>query len=303
MPTEPIKPYNVSCVPQLSPFRYPGGKTWFVPYVRLWLQSIKSKPQLLIEPFAGGAIVGLTAAAENLVERVILVEKDERVAAVWKTILNGSGAWLANRIVDFEFTPEAVKAELTKATETRQERAFQTLLRNRVSRGGLLAPGSGLLNKGEGEKGLGSRWYPLTLQRRILQIVEAKDRIECRKTDGVSVIRQHANQDDVAFFIDPPYTAAARNRFYTHAEIDHASLFKLVSRLKGPFLLMYDSSEKVLELAEKHKLQIRFILMKNTHNLEMQELLIGRDLSWIDNKETHGRREQELPLSTTREKL
>ena len=31
---------NVASVPQRSPFRYPGGNTWLVPYVRLWLSSI-----------------------------------------------------------------------------------------------------------------------------------------------------------------------------------------------------------------------------------------------------------------------
>jgi len=33
----PQKPINVASVPTLSPFRYPGGKTWFIPYVRKWL--------------------------------------------------------------------------------------------------------------------------------------------------------------------------------------------------------------------------------------------------------------------------
>jgi hypothetical protein len=28
---------NVASVPKLSPFRYPGGKTWFIPYIRQWL--------------------------------------------------------------------------------------------------------------------------------------------------------------------------------------------------------------------------------------------------------------------------
>ena len=47
---------NVASVPQRSPFRYPGGKTWLVPYVRLWLSSITPPLQELIEPFAGGRI-------------------------------------------------------------------------------------------------------------------------------------------------------------------------------------------------------------------------------------------------------
>ena len=30
---------NVASVPQRSPFRYPGGKTWLVPVVRQWLKQ------------------------------------------------------------------------------------------------------------------------------------------------------------------------------------------------------------------------------------------------------------------------
>ncbi|MDQ3584451.1 MAG: DNA adenine methylase [Acidobacteriota bacterium] len=58
---------NVAAVPQRSPFRYPGGKTWLVPRIRQWL---KQRPAEFIEPFAGGGIVGLTVAAENLAAHV-----------------------------------------------------------------------------------------------------------------------------------------------------------------------------------------------------------------------------------------
>src|SRR5438309_2220482 len=51
------KPVNVSSVPHRSPFRYPGGKTWLVPYIRDWLRSKQHPPAHLIEPFAGGAVV------------------------------------------------------------------------------------------------------------------------------------------------------------------------------------------------------------------------------------------------------
>jgi DNA adenine methylase len=70
---------NVASVKQRSPFRYPGGKTWLVPRVRRWLASLPQRPARLIEPFAGGAIIGLTAAAEKLAEHVILVGLDEDV--------------------------------------------------------------------------------------------------------------------------------------------------------------------------------------------------------------------------------
>ena len=53
---------NVASVPQRSPFRYPGGKTWLIPTVRQWLKQERRIPKELIEPFAGSAIVSLTGS-------------------------------------------------------------------------------------------------------------------------------------------------------------------------------------------------------------------------------------------------
>ena len=102
---------NVASVPQRSPFRYPGGKTWLIPTVRQWLKQEK-KVQLLVEPFAGGGIVSLTAAFENLSNQIMMVELDEEVAAVWETILNGKNEWLADKILKFELTHNNVNKEL-----------------------------------------------------------------------------------------------------------------------------------------------------------------------------------------------
>ena len=45
---------NVASVPQRSPFRYPGGKTWLIPQIRAWLGSLPERPAEFIEPFSGG---------------------------------------------------------------------------------------------------------------------------------------------------------------------------------------------------------------------------------------------------------
>jgi hypothetical protein len=63
---EMTKPVNVASVPQRSPFRYPGGKTWLVPYIRSWLARTQTPVSVLVEPFAGGGIVGLAAGFEGL---------------------------------------------------------------------------------------------------------------------------------------------------------------------------------------------------------------------------------------------
>ena len=96
-------PTNVAQVRQLSPFRYPGGKTWLVPEVRKWLMASKVTPSVFVEPFAGGAMAGLSTAAERLADHVFLGELDDDVAAVWQTIFHGKPAdveWLCKKIIN-----------------------------------------------------------------------------------------------------------------------------------------------------------------------------------------------------------
>jgi len=278
---------NVASVPQRSPFRYPGGKTWLVPHIRQWLNHRKPRVCEFIEPFAGGAIVSLTVAFERLADSVTMIEKDEDVAAVWMTILNlRNGHWLADRIAEFDLTEENVRAALqTPRWKLRfRGRAFKTILRNRVQRGGILAPGAGVMKVGENGRGLASRWYPETLKRRILAITELRHRITFEQADGIDTIRRNAGRKDVAFFIDPPYTVAGR-RLYTYSDIDHEELFRVTSRVAGDFLMTYDNTDEIRRLAERFGFETRLIAMKNTHNTRMTELLIGRQLDWVRQQE------------------
>lgn len=277
---------NVASVPQRSPFRYPGGKTWLIPRIRQWLGTLSYYPTKLIEPFTDGGIVSLTVAAEQLAEHVYMVELDPLVAAVWETILEdaGGGEWLANQIVAFDLTLEAVKTELAKTDLSIRQLAFQAILKNRVNRGGIMAPGAGLVKTGEAGKGLRSRWYPETLHKRILDIVKLRDKINFIHGDGLAIMQQYAKDDHVVFFIDPPYTVSSKragSRLYTYPDIDHVQLFQIANELTGDFLITYDDAEEVRELAKQYDFDMQTVAMKNTHNSTMQELLIGRNLDWI----------------------
>jgi len=274
---------NVASVPQRSPFRYPGGKTWLIPVVRRWLKSFHDKPALLIEPFAGGAIVSLTAAFEGLAESILMVERDDAVSAVWETVLNGGSRQLAERILEFDLTFENVRQELAKKDASREDLAFHTILRNRVNHGGILAPGSGVLKHGENGKGIKSRWYPETLYKRIVNISQVKERLRFIHGDGLTVMRENAHRTNIAFFIDPPYTAAGKKagkRLYSHNELDHEELFAIAAKLRGNFLMTYDNASGAKALAEKYNFNTLAIAMKNTHHAEMTELLIARNLDW-----------------------
>jgi DNA adenine methylase len=279
------KPVNVASVPQRSPFRYPGGKTWFVPTFREWLKSKSLRPRMLVEPFAGGGIISLTALFENLVDSVVMVELDEEIAAVWQSIVEGNAKWLAKRILEFDLTKEAVIKEISKKPRSTREQAFHTILKNRTFHGGILAEGSGFLKYGENGKGILSRWYPRTLAKRFENLEMVASRIEFRCADGLDVLQEFASDSDVVFFTDPPYTAGGKRagrRLYRHFELDHEKLFSICEILKGDFLITYDNADEVKAMARKHQLQMRLMPMTNTHHAKMEELVIGKDLSWLD---------------------
>jgi DNA adenine methylase len=279
------KPVNVASVPQRSPFRYPGGKTWFVPTLRSWLATMYPKPQSLVEPFAGGGITSLTALFENLVHTAVMVELDDEIAAVWESIVKGDGDWLADRILTFELSREAVINEISRCAHTKKEKAFQTILKNRTFHGGILAEGSGLLKYGENGKGIHSRWYPATIAKRILNLNSIAERIDFRCDDGLTVMKEFSSRWDVIYFIDPPYTAGGKKagkRLYKHYELDHEQLFCICEQVQGDFLMTYDNAEEVKQMARNHGFQMRLIPMNNTHHATMEELVIGRDLSWMD---------------------
>jgi DNA adenine methylase len=279
------KPVNVSSVPQRSPFRYPGGKTWFVPTFRHWITTMYPKPKILVEPFAGGGIISLTALFENLVNKAVMVELDEEIGAVWDSIVKGDAEWLANRILTFELSREAAVNEIKRLSCTQKEKAFQTILKNRTFHGGILAGGSGFLKYGENGKGIHSRWYPTTIAKRLRNLNNIVDRIDFRCDDGLKVMQEFSNRRDTIFFIDPPYTAGGKKagkRLYNYYNLDHEHLFAVCESLKGDFLMTYDNAEEVKKMARSHGFQMRLIPMTNTHHATMEELVIGKDLSWMD---------------------
>lgn len=269
---------NVASVPQRSPFRYPGGKTWLIPTVREWLRQDSNKKNL-IEPFAGGGIVSLTAAFENLADQITMVELDEEVAAVWEIILNGKNEWLADRILNFELSHENVNKELSNPNKEIKDIAFCTILKNRVFHGGIIAKGSGMLKNGENGKGIASRWYAKTLADRIRAINFIKHKIQFLHTDAFKVIEQNSDNKNAYFFIDPPYTIAGK-RLYTYFDIDHEQLFYLTSKIQGKFMLTYDDTEEIRALADKYHLAFRTIPMKTTHHLEKNEIIISDNFDW-----------------------
>ncbi len=272
------KVVNVASVPQRSPFRYPGGKTWLIPVVRRWLKQDTNNKHLC-EPFVGGGIVSLTAAFENLASKITMIELDKEIAAVWEVIINGDANWLATTILEFDLTIENANSVLSKKNKSIKEQAFSTILKNRIYHGGIITKGSGLIKNGENGKGIKSRWYAKTLHDRISAINFVKNKIDFRTGDAFDFLEKNISEKEKYFFIDPPYIKAGR-RLYTYFDIDHERLFKITSRLSGKYLLTYDDTDEIRSLADKYNLVYKTIPMKTTHHIQKNEIIISDNFDW-----------------------
>ena len=270
------KAVNVASVPQRSPMRYPGGKTWLVPEIRKYLDGLGFRPEVFVEPFAGGGIASLTAVMDGYVDRAVLCERDPDISNLWQCMLDDAEE-LAQRVEGFVASPENVSEVFADEGTCGMDAAFRTLLRNRVSRGGILAKGASVMKEGENGNGIASRWYADTLAARIRVIGNYAERFDFFQGDGVSLVELCRDNEAAAFFIDPPYTAAGKRagrRLYTYNEIDHEDLFERMLRVRGVFMMTYDESPDVIEMARRRGFHLAKVAMKNTHHAVMYELLI-----------------------------
>lgn len=217
---------------------------------------------------------------EGCVERVVLCEIDASVASVWKVIFSRDYRELCSKILSFEMSRENVIEVISQYPRTTLERAFQTIVRNRTFRGGILASGASLVKVGENGRGVASRWYPETLVKRIQLLHEFSSQVTFVEGDGLEILNEFAPNPDAFVFVDPPYTAGggkrAGSRLYDHSDLDHEAIFSALAQGQAQFMMTYDDDLEVLGMAKRNRFLLQHVAMKNTHHRCMNELLITR---------------------------
>ena len=275
-----IPAVNVASVPKRSPLRYPGGKTWLIPHIRVWLGNSDPSSDVLVEPFAGGGTVSLTSVMECFVSRALMVDLDRDVSSFWRSALEHPND-LVERVMQFRPNRDTVEQLECQVPQCVLDHGFRTLVLNRTRRGGVLAPGASLTRKGENGTGLQSRWYPETLVKRLRNIAAHADQLIFCEGNGVQILELLAGQPRVRFFVDPPYTATggkrAGSRLYRHNTVDHARIFDTLAQSQADFLMTYDCSTEIVGLIHQHRFHAVQVEMKNGHHARISELVITRD--------------------------
>lgn len=242
----------------LSPLRYPGSKRRLAKYVGRALESNGLSPDLMVEPFAGGASVALQMLNVGLVGKIGLMDLDPLISAFWQTAFFDAD-WLVQQIEDIEVTLERWREFKMRIPDRRRDRALACLFLNRTSFSGILAPSAGPIGgqRQTSVYGLDCRFPRSTLIERIRQAEALSDRVafvwNTSWAEGILRVKRRQRQGTLPantfYYLDPPFFEKA-DRLYTHffkAE-HHWELRNFVLDLVDPWIMSYDSVDKVNEL-------------------------------------------------------
>lgn len=243
----------------VSPLRYPGGKAKLAPYFKALVRSNKLLDGTYVEPFAGGAGVGLCLLLHGYVDRIILNDLSRPVYAFWRALLDEPD----------RFQEQILKTNLTTDEWLNQRRIFQeagdqisfeigfaTFYLNRTNHSGVLNAG---MIGGHAQKsayGLDARFNRHELAARVRRIARSRSKITVLNMDAAELIAEikHLTEGTPALlYIDPPYFRKGRDLYYDfYQPEDHVSLRDAVVKLDDDvrWVVSYDNEPEIVELYE-----------------------------------------------------
>lgn len=245
-----------------SPLHYPGSKRKLVGYIRQVIEANNLRPELFVEPFAGGASVALQLLSDGIVQRIGLIELDPLVASFWQVAFFDAD-WLIEQVKTIDVTIEKWhefrQKEADGQLQTDRERALAGLFLNRTNFSGFMARNVGPLGgrRQESKYKIDCRFTKPTIIHRIKQVSVLRDRVafvwnRCWK-DGLACIRRFQEADElptnILYYLDPPFFEQADSLYaFYFKDSDHRALRDALLHLEAPWILSYDSVEKVKAL-------------------------------------------------------
>ena len=202
-----------------------------------------------VEPYAGGAAVGLELLFTDQVKKITINDLDRSVYAFWKSILDYSDE-LCSRILKTKINIENWHAarEIQKNKEHADilDLGFSTFFLNRTSYSGILNAGMIGGKNQTSQYRMSVRFNKQDLVERILRISERKQHIHVHNMDAMKLVAQLAKKHDVQntlYYFDPPYYTKGAYLYMNHyMNADHADIAKCIQKIKrAKWIVSYDN--------------------------------------------------------------
>jgi DNA adenine methylase len=236
-----------------TPLRYPGGKGKLAGYVKRLLKANRLTDGEYVEPYAGGAAIGLELLFHEYVSRIHINDVSRPVYAFWKGVLDHTDEF-CRLLVDTPRTVEAwdrqKKVLMTQADHDDLTLGFAAFFLNRTNRSGIF---NGGIIGGRDQTGpwkIDARFNAPELTRRITAIAKMRRRINLTHQDALVFLQEGVSRwpGKTLIYLDPPYYVKGSQLYYDyyrHADHERIADFVKTSITAQKWIVSYDNAPAV----------------------------------------------------------
>ncbi len=264
----------------LSPLRYPGSKRRMIPAIAEVIEANVPTPELLVEPFCGGASVSLGLLEIGAVKRVFLADLDPLIAAFWKVATTDT-EWLISAMRKEPITVERWDYWRGFRPTGARNRALKCLFLNRTTFSGIIGGNAGPIGgRAQLNYKIDCRFDMDGIEARLRHVRElAEDgRIvgvhEGRWQDSIRVAQDifatHGwRTKSLVFYMDPPYIEKAGGIYRrSFTECHHRELAQYLNGSGERWILSYDKEPLVLDLYGADRMpEVRRFAVPHTYTM------------------------------------
>lgn len=229
----------------LSPLRYPGGKTQLYPFVKEIIRQNDLLGETYIEPFAGGAGLAIKLLLNNDVKRIIINDLDFAIYSIWYCILNYTDDF-CKKIEEIDISVnewDNQKNIYYSHTESIFDMGFSAFYLNRTNRSGVIKGGIIGGREQNGAYKINARFNKDALIEKIRNISQQKNKIVITNLDTIDFLSNGLLDHYYKTFInfDPPYVAKGSQLYQnSFTKEDHKSLSELIAKCRRKWIVTYD---------------------------------------------------------------
>jgi DNA adenine methylase len=239
----------------ISPLRYPGGKSRLSDFMEDLILLNNLENQTIYEMYAGGAGASLNLLFAGITSNIVLNDLDYHIYAFWYSILNHTNEFIQlieNTEVNLVSWNNQKLIHESYNDYSILEVGFSSFFLNRSNRSGVFSAGPIGGKNQTGNYKIDVRFNKIDLIDRIIQIADKKENIRLTNLESIQFLKeifQFENQEHF-IFLDPPYYVQGENLYFNfYTDENHLALSNLLRENNNHnWFLTYDNSDRIKEL-------------------------------------------------------
>lgn len=239
----------------LSPMRYPGGKTKLLPILMEYIGKYQKDAYPFCDAFVGGGSVALEIASKYPKSHIYMNDKDYWVYSFWDIVAGGETNKLSDllKLIDEPVTLELFYKLRDEDTTDKLRCAYKAIFFNRTTFSGIFKSGPIGGKEQKSKYTVDCRYNAGKIKNKILQCNKLLvGRTKVYNDD----ILDHLAKHDVltTIYLDPPYYVKGQALYSEYMTAEEHVKMQVALKNHYQWVLSYDDCPEVRELYSKNQI-------------------------------------------------